>query len=187
MKKVIIIHGWGGNPNSEAWFSWIKKELSKRQILLNIPKMPNTNNPEIKTWTNKIKEVAKNINENTYFIGHSIGCQAILRYFEQEKSLHVKGAILIAPWMYLDKKTIEEEGEESIRIAKPWVETPINWDKIKNTTKNFVCVFSDNDNFVPLSNAKLFKEKLNAKIIIKHNEEHFNDTKQIKEILEFLK
>ena len=39
---------------------------------------------------------------------------------------------------------------------------------------------------VPVSDSKLFERRLDAKVIIKSNEEHFNETKEIKEILEFI-
>jgi len=29
MKRVFIIHGWGGNPE-EGWLPWLKKELEAK-------------------------------------------------------------------------------------------------------------------------------------------------------------
>lgn len=186
MKTIYLIHGWGGNPNSEPWFNWLREECKKINYKLIIPEMPNTNYPKINEWLDKLKEIVKNLNEDTYFIGHSIGCQGVLRYLENTDN-KIGGVVLVAPWMYLDENTIEEEGEEIREIAKPWMETPIDWNKIKKSTNNFVCIFSTNDPYVPLDNQELFKEKLNARIIIKKDEEHFNKTKEIKEIMEFIK
>lgn len=187
MKKVYLIHGWGGSPNSEGWFGWLIRELGKREIEIVIPEMPNTDEPEINAWVGKIKEVVGEVNEDTYFIGHSVGCQGVLRYLQTlDSETKIGGAILVAPWMHLDENTIKKEGEEVVEIAKPWMETLIDWEKIQEFTNNFVCIFSDNDPYVPFSNWKLFKEKLNAKIIIKNNEEHFNETKKIPEILEHI-
>ncbi len=189
MKKVYLIHGWGGSDSSEGWFGWLKDELRKRDIEIVVFNMPNTDYPKINEWIGFLKENIKetNLNEETYFIGHSIGCQAILRYLEQlPENIKILGGIFIAPWMELDKNTIEEEGEEVKKIAKPWMETPIDFEKVKKHTQKFLCILSDNDPYVPLSNEKFFKEKLNAKTIIKNNEEHFNETKEIKEIMEFI-
>jgi hypothetical protein len=188
MRSIYLIHGWGGSPESEKWFKWLNEECRKRNYNLIIPKMPNPDSPKINEWIGFLKKNVKNIDNETYFIGHSVGCQAVMRYLETlNPSVKIKGAVFIAPWMELDKNTIEEEGEESVRIAKPWMETPINFFKIKEHTDNFLCILSDNDPYVPLTNKKFFEEKLGAKIIIKHNEEHFNDTKEIKEIMEFIK
>ena len=186
MKKVYLVHGWGGSPDSEGWFAWLRAELEKKGFSLEVPRMPNTDKPEINAWVNKLKETVKDTNEETYFIGHSIGCQGVLRFLETLNSeTKIGGVILVAPWIHLDENTIKEEGEEVTEIAKPWIETLIDFEKIKKHTNNFVCIFSDNDPYVPLSDSDLFKEKLNAKVIIKHNEGHFNDTQEIKEIMEF--
>lgn len=172
-KTAIIIHGWEGNPN-EAVLQWMKKELEKSDFEVHVPEMPDTEEPKIVPWINKIKEVIPSPDENTFFIGHSVGAQGILRYLETlPKDAKIGGAVFIAPWMELDKQTIEEEGEEVKEIAAPWVETPINWDKIKTHSKNFICILSDNDYYVPLTNKELFEENLGAKTIIEHNKGHY--------------
>ena len=157
MKQIYLIHGWGGNPNSEPWFKWIKLECEKKGYELLIPEMPNTDYPKINEWIDRIKDIVKNLNKYVYFIGHSIGCQAVMRYLERvDSDVKIAGAIFIAPWMELDKNTIEEEGEESVRIAKLWMETPIDFSKVKIHTNNFLCILSDNDPYVPLTNKKFF-------------------------------
>lgn len=188
MKRVYFIHGWGGSSTSEAWSGWLKDELSKRNIELISFDMPNTDEPAIDEWVGFIKKNVFNLDKETYFVGHSIECQAVLRYLETlDESVKIGGSVFIAPWMELDKNTIEEEGEESVEIAKPWMETPINFDKIKIHTNNFLCILSDDDPYVPLSNEEFFREKLGAKTLIKHSEEHFNETKEIPEIFDILK
>lgn len=46
----------------------------------------------------------------------------------------------------------------------------------------FVCVFSDNDLYIPFQDAEIFKEKLAAKIIIEHNKKHFSGRDGINEL-----
>ena len=189
MKKAYIIHGWDGSPE-EPMHQWIKKRLEERNFEVIIPKMPNPAKPKISSWINKIRKVVNNLGENDILIGHSVGCQAVLRYIETLKDKKIAKAILIAPWMKLDKKTIEEEGEGVKEIAKPWEETPINWKVINNNCKEFIAIFSDNDPYVPLSNIELFKEKLNSKVLTLNKRGHFDPSSGIKvlpEILEFIK
>lgn len=188
MKKVYLIHGWGGSDSSEGWFGWLKRELKEKEIEIIVFNMPNTDYPKIKEWVDFLKENIKkdDLNEETYFIGHSIGCQAILRYLEQlPENIKIAGCIFVAGWFNLKKETYEVE--EDRKIAEPWIKTPINLEKVKKHTQNFLSIFSDNDPYIPLSDSKIFKEKLNAKIIIKNNEEHFNETQEIKEIMDFVK
>jgi predicted alpha/beta hydrolase family esterase len=188
MKKVYLVHGWGGSSTSEAWFDWLREELDNLNTELVIFDMPNSETPRINEWMGFLKENVKNLNEETFFIGHSIGCQAVLRYLETlDSNIKIGGAVFVAPWMELDMNTIEEEGPESVEISKPWMETPINFDNVKEHTHKFLCILSDDDPYVPLSNEEFFKEKLGAKTFVKHEEEHFNETKKIPEIIDFLK
>jgi len=180
-KRVFIIHGWDHNPSCH-WYPWLKKELEEKDFEVFVPEMPNTEEPKINEWVSFLKEQVGELTEQTYFIGHSVGCQGVLRYLEiLDSNVKVGGVVLIAPWMYLDSKTIEEEGEEIVEIAKPWMETPIDWDKIRIHTNKFICLLSDNDPYVPLSNKELFEEKLFAKIIIEHNKGHYAPDNNISE------
>jgi len=188
MKKVYLIHGWGGSDSSEGWFGWLKEKSKEKGFEVISFNMPNTEEPKIEEWIGFLKENTAELNLETYFIGHSIGCQAVLRYMETlDSNVKIGGCVFVAPWMELDKATIEEEGEEVIEISKPWIETPINFEKIKKHTGNFLCILSDDDPYVPLYNKEIFEKELGAKVIVKHNEEHFNSTIKILEILDFIK
>lgn len=182
-KKVIIVHGWEGHPEN-CWFPWLKNELIKRDFEVIIPKMPNSEKPEIESWCNFLKENTGEIDGDTYFVGHSIGCQTIMRLLETfEEDKKVGGLIFVAGFFNLPFLETNEEKE----IAKPWLEIPINTDKIKLIAKNIIAIFSDDDQDVSIDDSKLFKEKLNAKIIIEHNKGHFSDDEGIKELLIVLK
>jgi len=91
----------------------------------------------------------------------------------------IGGAVFVAGWFILgDLETKEEK-----IIGKPWIETPIDFSKVKTTTNNFVAIFSDDDPVIPLEeNKKLFEEKLNAKIIIEHNKGHFSGSDNVTEL-----
>ena|SRR3989344_2294114 len=178
-KRVFIVHGWDGYPE-EGWFPWLKKELKKRNFKVFVPSMPNPDEPTIDAWIQFLKKQVGNPDKETFFVGHSIGCQAILRYLKslpQEK--RVGGTIFVAGWIHLLPEAREEKGAEE--IAKPWLETPILWNKIIKHTNNFVAIFSDNDPFVPKEDSKIFKEKLNARIILETDKGHFSGSDNINE------
>ena len=80
-KRVIIVHGWDGHPQ-EAWFPWLESELEKRGFEVQIPSMPNPPKPKIDDWVKHLSKSAKSIDKDTVLVGHSIGCQTILRYLE---------------------------------------------------------------------------------------------------------
>ena len=191
MKKLYLVHGWGGSPTSEGWFGWLMKECEKRDIIIEVPRMPNTENPIIKEWVGHLEKTC-NVDEETYFVGHSIGCQTIMRYLERlPKDKKIAGVGFVAGFFKLLETSWVAEDEEGIAkekaIAKPWIETPIDFDKVKSPTKNILAIFSDDDPCVSVSESKLFKERLGAKTFIKKNEGHFNTSKEIPEILELFK
>ncbi|MBT4722908.1 hypothetical protein HN958_04170 [Candidatus Falkowbacteria bacterium] len=179
MKTIYLIHGWDGSPK-EPMHQWIKTQLEQKGYTVIIPKMPDPEVPKIETWIPFLTEIILNLDENSYLIGHSVGCQAVLRFMETlPEEIKLSGVILIAPWMHLDEQTIKDEGEEIVEIAKPWMETPIDWKKVKSHTNNFTCLLSDNDPYVPLSNKELFEKSLNAKIIIEKNKGHYTEDDSI--------
>ncbi|MDO8428997.1 MAG: hypothetical protein Q7S88_00005, partial [Candidatus Daviesbacteria bacterium] len=71
---------------------------------------------------------------------------------------------------------------------KNFFETPIDFEKIKSKANHFIAIHSDNDPYVPLKHGDIFKEKLGAKLIVKHNLGHFSgpvgDTKSITSLSE---
>lgn len=181
-KRVFIIHGWDGKPE-HGWYLWLRDELESRGFKVEVPEMPNSEEPEINSWVGKLNEIVGQVDEETYFVGHSVGCQTILRYLQiLDESSKIGGAVFVAPWMHLDEETIREEGEEVIEIAKPWMETPIDFEKVKKMSKHYVAIFSDNDYYVPLSDRDIFRELLGAKIITEHDKGHFTEDDGIKDL-----
>ena len=170
MKRIILIHGWSDSPK-EPVHIWLAEKLKQKGFKVLVPLMPNPEAPEIEPWVNHLSKIVSKLDSQTNFIGHSIGCQTILRYLEKQKTKAGK-VVLIAPWMHLDEETIKEE-EDAEEIAKPWMETPINFKKVKQNASSFTCIFSDDDPYVPLTDAKLFEKELNAKTIIEHHKGHF--------------
>lgn len=168
-KRVYIIHGWEGYPE-EGWFPWLKRELEAHGFEVHVPQMPDASNPRIQNWVPAVAKIVGKPDKNTYLVGHSMGCQTIMRYLERVSPQKIGGAIFVAGFFNLPNLETEEEK----KIAKPWLETPINMDKVKRTTKNFVLVLSDDDRDVPMEESKThFRQKLGPKIIIEHNKGHF--------------
>jgi len=168
MKRVFIIHGWEANPEMH-WFFWLKKKLEEQGFKVEVPVMPNTMEPKVKEWPAHLAKIVGKLDEQTYFVGHSIGCQAILRYLAKGRRHRSGGVVLVAPWFKLTNLETEEEK----MIAKPWLEEPIDFNKLKNSSK-FIGIFSNNDPYVPLVNSEILKKKLVAEIIIIPNAGHFN-------------
>jgi uncharacterized protein len=179
MKKAILVHGWDGNPNN-CWFPWLREELLKLGYEVTIPCMPHPEKPTIKDWVAQLASAADGINKESILIGHSIGCQTILRFLEQSNK-KIKATFLVAPFFELD---LTDETEEEEAIAKPWKETPIDFIKVKESCPYFYSMFSDDDPYIPLNNVDLFKERINSETLVLHNRAHFEIYKDLPELLE---
>ena|SRR3989344_3533254 len=180
MTKVYILHGWDGSPD-EPLFRWLEKNLKENRFEVIIPAMPHPENPTIGDWVKTASELESD--EETIFVGRSIGCQTILRTLEKyEGGKKIQGIVLIAPWMRLDEETIKEEGQEIIEIAKPWMETPIDFEKVRSHTGKVVAIFSDDDPYVRRDQADFFKNKLGAEIIFEEKKGHFSPSDKVVEV-----
>lgn len=179
MKRVYIVHGWDGTP-TEPQISWIRHQLETEGFVATALTMPHTEAPVMGEWVATLKKEVIAPDRQTYFIGHSIGCQAIMRYIADLPSkVQIGGAIFLAGWFVLN--SMEDEGSE--KIAKPWVDTPIDFESLRNRTGNYVAILSDNDRWVPVEVTKQqFEEKLSAKVLIAHNQGHFTADDGVTEI-----
>lgn len=165
MPRVIIIHGWEGNPECN-WFPWLKKELEKVNFEVSIPFMPNTFHPDCTKWTQYLSKIINKPDKDTYLVGHSLGAITILKYIESLKEGESIGAcILVAAFS-------EPIGFNEL---SSFFNKPLNYNKIKSKSNKIVVINSDNDHYVPLKQGKLLEEKLSAKLIILPNSGHLNE------------
>jgi predicted alpha/beta hydrolase family esterase len=147
--------------------------------------MPDSDNPKIEEWVGYLeKKIFLNeIDENSFFIGHSLGCQTILRFLEKlPKSKKIGGCVFVAGFLNLINLSPDE-----LEIAHPWITSKINFERVLEHCNNFLSIFSTNDPYISLEESKKFKKNLNSKIIIKKNLGHFNEVLEIPEILKFIK
>ncbi len=171
--RVIIIHGWNGDPKV-GWFPWIKYELEKNGIEVIIPEMP-SKTPIMNTWVPFLSDIVGKPDEQTILVGHSAGCITILRYLETIEK-NIGGSVLVAG--FTDDLGFKE--------LHNYFESLILWKVIKEHCDKFIIINSDNDKYVPIKHAYTLKEKLDAELNIIHNAGHFSDEDGTKEVLEVL-
>lgn len=177
--RVIIAHGWDGNPE-EGWFPWLKRELEKKGFEVYVPALPEPERPRIDGWVAKIAESVGKADENTYFVGHSMGNQAIARYLETlPEGVKVGGVVFVAG--FFKRLTGIGDNEEERATEKHWLEAPLDLAKVKSHLNKSVAIFSDNDPFVPLDNQDDFR-RLGSEIIIQKQMGHFSGSQRVTEL-----
>jgi predicted alpha/beta hydrolase family esterase len=171
---LVLIHRWEATPESD-WYPWLFSELLAQKIHLQIPTMPDTNHPSIESWVETIAACTPKPTASTFYIGHSVGAQAIFRYLERlPEKVKVGGVLSVAGWYALQNLSTEEQ-----RIAEPWLHTPIDYAKILSHTHHIQALFSDTDPYVSSQNAEQFQSTLNASVTIVANRGHFTQDEGI--------
>lgn len=171
MKRVIIVHGWDGHPD-ECWFPWLKKELEGRGYSVDVPQLPQPDQPTIDNWVSALAQIAGVIDQETTFVGHSTGCAAILHLLERQPAgTKVGRVVLVGPWL-TKLKTLHKETPDDQRLAQAWLDHQPNWTRIRSVVHRVVGIFSDNDQYVDLADADVLRQELKAKIVIEHNLGH---------------
>ncbi len=179
--RVFLIHGWGGSPDRD-WMPCAKAELERKGYEVIAPAMPDTEHPVIDAWVQHLTSVVGTPEQTDIFIGHSIGCQTILRYLEDLEG-KVGKVILVAPWFTLSNL----DNVEMWTVADPWLKTPIDFGKIKSKYQSMTTIFSDNDPWVPYQvNVDLFRAKFNPEIITLHNKGHITEDEGSTQLPELL-
>ena len=174
-KRAIFIHGWEGNPKN-CWFPWLKEKLEEKGFEVVISAMPNSDDPELEPWLTKVKETVGIPDEDTYFVGHSLGCITIVRYLlSLPEDKKVGGCVFVAGFNLLDYPEIKDFYKRELDI-----------NKLRKKCKSFVNLYSDNDPDVPIKRAEEFADLIEAKKILVLGKGHFSDDIGVKELPEAL-
>lgn len=167
MKRIIIAHGWDGSSTAD-WMPWATTELRKQGYVVICPDFPNTKHPRIEEWVPFLSKIVGTPDDQTILIGHSIGCQTIMRYLETIDT-PIAGVVYVAGFF----ETLHLGTNESDAIIRPWLETPINIDKIRQNMKFSVAILSNNDPYVPYDEAKVaFANAFGSEIVTMHGNGH---------------
>lgn len=187
MKNVLILHGAGNNSQGN-WFPWLKRTLEEKGYKVWSPDLPNSDTPVLKDWLDTVFSNKEwELNEESIIVGHSSGATLILRILEDlPEGIKINKAILVAG--FIDKGEFPQFYKYKVDLLK----TPFDWNKIKNSCKEFYFIASDNDPYdCGIRHSEIMQEKLDGKLIIRKGEGHFNlemgvKYKQFSEILDYI-
>ena len=174
-KHVVIVHGYKGKPETN-WKPWLRHELEAKGMEVDVPEMPNTDHPLADEWVAKLAEIVVSPTEDTYFVGHSLGCITILRYLETlGKNQKIGGAILVAGFG-------ERFPKYQAGSHDTFFDHVLDWSHIRDRCNNFVAIHSEDDPGVNAEQLDLFEDKLGAKILREHGFGHFGSADGVFEI-----
>ena len=167
MNNVFIFHGTEGYPQ-ENWFPWLKEKLETKGRKVFVPQFPSPPDEpaSVSEWFEVFKEYNHYINENTIFVGHSLGGIFTLRILEQLKH-PMKAAILVGT-------PIGVRPIQNYDRASSFSGFSFDWSMIKANAKQFIVYQSDNDPYVSLGNGEQLAKELGVDLTFIPNAGHFN-------------
>ena len=179
MENYFIIHGSYGNPYKN-WIPWLKKELSKRKINCIVPNFPSPYKQDYESWSKILKSYLEigYITENTTFITHSLGGIFIAKFLIRNNA-RIKKLITLS--LFNQKKKKENNLlYDSFYIDNKELKT------LKNCCFERICIYSDNDPYVPINEAENFANTIKAKKVLIEQAGHFNEKSGYTEFKELL-
>lgn len=168
MPTVFLFHGAYGSP-SENWFPWLKEELENIGCEVIVPTFPTPKEQTLDNWLKVFKKFEQHVNENTVFIGHSLGVAFILSLLERPKA-RIRASFLVSGFV---TRVIDPKDQVNT-INKTFYDKKFNWEKIKENCKDFHVINSDNDPYVSPEIAEKVSTQLGVELIIIEGGGHFN-------------
>lgn len=173
--RIVFVHGMNASLSS-GFLPWLGDALRTRGHEVITPELPNVSEPNCQEWVDAINTSIREPGSDTVFIGHSIGCVALLHYFEQADMTGTpKSTILIAPPYFI--------GSE--KFASFFV-PPVDWDTVEWKSQGFVVIHAKDDAKIPFNHAQKYEQLLRAQLMETETGGHFTDVKELPLILDLI-
>ncbi len=169
-KNCIIIHGCPSNAEKamdpkkrtydKHWIPWLKRELIKNNIKVEVPLMPNPWEPNYDSFKGEFEKYP--VSDKTILVGHSCGCAFLVRWLGESKQ-KVHKLLLVGPWNL--------PGEDD-KYKKSFYEYPID-QSIKSRVDEIVTFTSDDEEDDGKKSVKIFQEAIGGNIIELKSHGHY--------------
>ncbi len=159
MKKVLILHGWGGS-DFPHWQAWSASELIKENYTVSFPQLPNKDFPNFDEWLNFLEKEFNHFKPDIV-VCHSLANILWFHFVNKFTIEQIEKLMLVAP--VSQSCNIEE--------LKTFFPYPIV-DDLK--AKEIIMVSSDNDPYMTADEAMDLQSELNIGLKILENAGHIN-------------
>jgi pimeloyl-ACP methyl ester carboxylesterase len=183
-KRIVCVNGWGWNT-SDNWMATVLPILEARGAeVVRFSEIPGTQTPE-----EAVASLAAQVgqpDENTWFLGQSIGNQIIVRYLASlPEGSRTGGLFGVAAWIVLQAKTneprdasVDEFMEKNAAALAPYLDyTNINHARLWEVCRSINCLVSEDDDFNiddrGAENAALLAKNWGANVEVLTGKRHF--------------
>lgn len=171
--RLVIVHGLSSTPRHH-WYQSIKNELVPHFKSVIIPRMPQPRKPDPDVWVNTLKKALPDPDEDTLFIGHSLGCITILHYLSSiEPERKIGGIVFVSGFVNKIKE---------IPVVDAFINKDSDYSSLQSRIEKRLVLFSSNDKIVPPQNTIYLSHLLNSKLYCYHNCGHFTQDDGVKDL-----
>jgi len=167
IQKVLVVHGYTASP-SQNWFPWLAEGLEKsEETKVFVPAMPNPHQPEASAWLNTLRQTMPQVDENTHFVGHSLGCIAILLFLRDLHPGQRIGSLTMVSGFGTTTTTLPE--------LSNFTEPKPDLAFVSELTSNRCVITSRNDEIVPWAYSRDLASEIDAPLFNLKTGGHFLD------------
>jgi len=159
MKKVLILHGWGGSDEPH-WQWWVAQELKKLNYEISFPDLPNRDMPQLDVWMETLKKEFDRFQPDMVMC-HSLGNMLWFHFVEKYKIKELEKLMLVAP--------VRQECK--VKEISSFFPYPIPKELY---AKEAIMVGSTNDEYLDLDEAITLQSELNIGFKVLQNAGHIN-------------
>ncbi|GAB2962091.1 alpha/beta hydrolase [Hymenobacter coalescens] len=186
VKYVYVVPRWGGSSCSD-WYPWLKKQLEEAaeedhfRYEVQPLDMPSWEVPKISNaaaYLAKMLPAERLQRQETYLVGHSVGCLAILNHLaaihRQAPGVQVGGVLCVAGWFLIDNPWQD---------ILNWMNAPVDFEGARQAipADKLVVMLSDDDPYTSgyQQNEKLWLERMHAHVNILPGRQHFSASQDL--------
>lgn len=163
MHQIFVLHGYSASID-DHWFLDLKHQIEDEHTTVTLIPFPDSENPDVDAWQKVLDQQIPKVDENTYFVAHSLGVITLLHFLQRHDYQNIGGMILVSGFSGL----ISDSSVLNSYIMKSKVDT----NYFKGIKKKLVYL-SDNDDLVPPKLTIELAKEIDAPYITVPNGGHF--------------
>lgn len=177
---VYIVHGYGAAPDSH-WFPWLKQRLEQAGATVTVVELPSSSAPQPDQWLRALQQQIPHPDARSWFVTHSLGSIALLRYLADRKDLSTVGGYVLVSGF--------NEKLSNIPQIDSFIRPDLDYRKLIGLTHNRIVIAAENDRVVPHGISQRLAERLEARFVSLPEGGHFLEDdgfKRFPQVLEAL-
>lgn len=167
IERVVVMPRWSGTPESD-WYPWLRAALGEWGGALDVLTLPDKDAPRIEACLAAIEAAVDEATlGSTLLVGHSVGCQVMVRWLARRSGARAAGLLAVAGWWSVDAPWPS---------IVPWIESPVDTERARAAVERVVVLLSDDDPFTAdhAANARAWVARMGAEVRAVPGAKHFN-------------